>query len=294
MTFVPMQVFLFAVTIAVCRACTEECSWIGQTCGDGACCTGMDTRCGSNSVCSGMNSHCGPGSQCTGLGSQCESGEPEQPEQPEQPQHQPPQVQADGCETGNVCVGRPGAAQAMGLPFCCQDDCEVCSVSGSQAGSVFKAACVCSRITQPTTMAPFHMVPMTMAPWHTMTMAPWSHPSSSNIEVHAIGCDTGDACNGRASASESNGVQTCCAEACPDCSMSTSQVGSVLTATCVCGSGMTAAPPAEWLRSKSAAALMVVTAALPAVAIGMAAFAFMNRRQSEVRQALLAETPQTA
>ncbi|CAK0849590.1 unnamed protein product [Prorocentrum cordatum] len=178
MTTRSLPLVLCAACCYVAAASGQECWGMGETCGDDARCSGMDTRCGdrsecsgssstcgANSICSGIGSQCGPGSQCTGLGSLCAGGgqqaqsESEGPMhfKPMQPMHfkkmhfepmkteKPQKVFVHGCDQGDVCSGRPDAAQSNGVTVCCQEGCAECSASTSQSGNELTATCVCSR-----------------------------------------------------------------------------------------------------------------------------------------------------
>ena len=251
---------------------------MGETCGDDARCSGMDTRCGdrsecsgsssrcgANSVCSGIDSQCGPGSQCSGLGAQCAGGGQQEQSEGVKPMHfkkmkpmhfkkmkpmhfkkmhfkktkteQPQKVFVHGCDQGDVCSGRPDAAQSNGVTVCCQEGCGKCSASTSQSGDVLTATCVCSG-SSPAPMKPMHFKPMKpMKPMHFKPMKPMHFKpvkTEQPQKVFVHGCDQGDVCSGRPDAAQSNGVTVCCQEGCGKCSASTSQSGDVLTATCVC------------------------------------------------------------
>jgi len=54
-----------------------------------------------------------------------------------------PKVNAKGCEMGSACQGRPGAAQAGGMAFCCPEGCAHCMVYGAQQDGVLTAMCMC-------------------------------------------------------------------------------------------------------------------------------------------------------
>jgi len=159
----------------------------------------------------------------------------------------PQKVFVHGCDQGDVCSGRPDAAQSNGVTVCCQEGCAECSASTSQSGNELTATCVCSALAEgghqqqmqesseekPMDFKPMKpMQPMHFKPMKPMHFEPMKTEKPQKVFVH--GCDQGDVCSGRPDAAQSNGVTVCCQEGCAECSASTSQSGNELTATCVC------------------------------------------------------------
>ncbi|CAK0849593.1 unnamed protein product [Prorocentrum cordatum] len=242
MTTRSLPLVLCAACCYVAAASGQECWGMGETCGDDARCSGMDTRCGdrsecsgssstcgANSICSGIGSQCGPGSQCTGLGSLCAGGgqqaqsESEGPMhfKPMQPMHfkkmhfepmkteKPQKVFVHGCDQGDVCSGRPDAAQSNGVTVCCQEGCAECSASTSQSGNELTATCVCSALEATTTEQP-------------------------KPQVKAMGCEMGSVCRGRPGAAQTAGMELCCPESCANCMVYGELQGGDLTEMCMC------------------------------------------------------------
>jgi len=276
----------------------SECSGSSSRCGANSVCSGIDSQCGPGSQCSGLGAQCaGGGQQEQSEGEKPMHFKKMKPMhfkkmkpmhfkkmkpmhfkkmkpmhfKKMKPMHfkkmhfkktkteQPQQVFVHGCDQGDVCSGRPDAAQSNGVTVCCQEGCGKCSASTSQSGDVLTATCVCSG-SSPAPMKPMHFKPMKpmkpmhfkpmkpMKPMHFKPMKPMKpmhfkpmkpmHFEPVKTEqpqkVFVHGCDQGDVCSGRPDAAQSNGVTVCCQEGCGKCSASTSQSGDVLTATCVC------------------------------------------------------------
>lgn len=177
-----------------CREGMALCDGIGAQCGDNSCCTGMGATCGAGSVCTGMNTVCGASSECPGMMSRC--------------------------GPGSRCNGL--GAQCV-------------ATAASQAPT---AAPLAEQPSSPAALPPLTplppMSPMTpLPPMPPMTpMAPMKMPSPQ--EVRSDGCDVGPVCEGRSGAADC-GVAICCPANCTTgCSVSCSQQGAKLHASCAC------------------------------------------------------------
>jgi len=171
-------------------------------------CAGIGNQCGDNSCCTGMNTVCGTRSLCSGMDTTCG-----------------PSSTCTGmgsrCGPGSACTG-------LGAQ---------CDNSGGSAPAPVPA----SPPTMPT-FAPMPPMPPMSPPMPPMPpMSPV--PAATNVYNH--GCDEGATCQGRSGISQTSGYTFCCDESCGHCSVSSSQVGSVLTVTCLCSAALSDAsmPP---------------------------------------------------
>lgn len=235
----------------------------------------------------------------------------------------PTQVHLHGCSRDGACEGHSGTSESNGLVMCCSEDCEDCSISTSQTGSVLTGTCVCGSLElvlaesarepppgrpggrseaeqeaaepslPPMAMDPVPpmrpMAPMApmkpMKPMKPMEPMKPPAPAPAAARVHLHGCAMDGACEGRSSTAESNGVVLCCREDCEDCAISTSQSGSVLTATCVCHESDSAPrlnaeePSGPWSReSVAAGALLAGALAVSATAAASVVWSLCRHR----------------
>lgn len=272
------------------------CSGMGAHCGDRSECSGSSTTCGASSVCTGIGSVCGPGSQCSGLGTRCAGGSAKaaggqwqqqssskkkshdswgsmkwkpmkwKPMKEEAPAH----VYVHGCDQGEVCSGRPGAAQSNGVTMCCKAGCQDCEASTSQSNDVLTGTCVCNDPKPAAAPAP---------------------AAPAGPKVNAQGCETGSVCQGRPGAAEANGMAFCCPDHCSQCNVFGQESGGVLTAMCMCDGQALAEEPASVpvgpsgaLPPSLAIGLAASTILLSAVVVGRRALG----ERPEGRQPLLA------
>jgi len=271
-----MLLVAFCVAAApwLARGYVQECWSMGETCGDESRCTGMGTHCGDRSecsgssttcgaasICSGMDSRCGPGSQCTGLGAECEGGSAPAQQQDDDSTAQPATVLVYGCDQGDVCSGRSGAAQSNGVTVCCKAGCGDCSASTSQSGDVLTATCVCN--DPQTTKKP-------------------EVPASAGV------CETGDACMGRPGAASAMGEAFCCPASCAQCTVSGRMIGGSLKAQCQCGGQQLAEEPEVLEAQFTRAQVLAFLGGASFVLAGVAAVRRSGRAREVWQEPLLA------